>query len=44
LELLGPDLLDPITDPIAERFLHREAESMMENLTMLVEERATASA
>lgn len=42
VDLPGPDLLESITEPIAEKFLQREAESMMENLTMLVEERATS--
>lgn len=34
----GPDLLDTLTDPVAERFLTREAKSTLENLTVLLEE------
>lgn len=38
LDLPGPDLLDTVTDPIAKRFLQREAESTLETLQDLVEE------
>jgi len=34
----GPDLLDTLTNPVAKRFLTREAESTLENLTVLLEE------
>lgn len=34
----GPDLLESLTDPVAKRFLTREAESTLENLTVLLEE------
>lgn len=40
-EPLGPDLLETVTEPIAETFLQREANTMMENLRTLVEEGAT---
>lgn len=43
LDLPGPDLLDAITDPIAARFLRREAESTLENLKLLVEEQEQAA-
>lgn len=36
----GPDLLDSLTDPVAKRFLTREAASTLENLTVLLEERS----
>lgn len=39
IDLPGPDLLDPIAEPVAGKFLQREADSMMENLKLLVEER-----
>lgn len=40
----GPDLLDTITEPIATTFLQREADTMIENLRMLVEEGHTDTA
>ena len=39
LDLTGSDLLDAITDRVAKRFLGREAESTLENLEVLLEER-----
>lgn len=34
----GPDLLESITEPIAQTILQREADTMMENLRTLVEQ------
>lgn len=34
----GPDLLNTLTDPVAERFLTRDAASTLENLTVLLAE------
>lgn len=38
-DLPGPGLLDLVTEPIARRFLQREVEATLENLTDLLEER-----
>lgn len=37
-DLPGPDLLDAVTEPVARRFLRREATSLLANLKALVEE------
>jgi len=37
-DLPGPDLFDAVTEPVARRFLRREATSLLENLKALVEE------
>lgn len=42
LDLPGPDLLETITDPVARRFLKREADATVENLEMVLEGTAVA--
>lgn len=42
-DIPGPDVLDAITDPVAKKFLQREADTMIENLRTLAEEEVTAT-
>ena len=41
LDLPGPDILETITDPVAKRFLKREADATLENLEKILEGPAT---